>query len=113
MTSIGCVKDQADQPRHGRQAEAARNDRRLLDAARDVFAARGEAATVSAIAERAGVGIGSLYRRYGSKEELLRQLCILAMEETIDAVEEGSRPMILGRGSSATYATASAKGPGP
>ena len=89
MTSIGCVRKQADPPRRGRQAEAAGNDRRLLDAARDVFAARGEAATVSAIAERAGVGIGSLYRRYGSKEDLLRQLCTLAIEQTIDAAKEG------------------------
>ncbi len=64
----------------GRQAEAARNDRPVLDAARDVFARHGADAPVSAIAERAGVGMGSLYRRYGSKADLLRHLCTLAME---------------------------------
>ena len=69
----------------GRQAEARRNDRRVLDAARAVVARYGADAPVSAIAERAGVGIGSLYRRYGSKSEMLRQLCMLAMTATIEA----------------------------
>src|SRR4051794_16726518 len=79
----------AAQPgRRGRQAEAERNDRRVLDAAREIFAAYGAAAPVSAIAERAGVGMGSLYRRYGSKDDLLRQLCVEAMEQSIAAAEE-------------------------
>lgn len=75
----------------GRQAEAARNDRRVLDAAREVFASQGFDAPVSAVAERAGVGIGSLYRRYGSKTELLQRLCVLAMEQASESVEEGLR----------------------
>ena len=75
--------------RRGRQAEAARNDRRLLDAAREVIATKGFDAPVSAIAERAGVGIGSLYRRYASKVELLQQLCVLAMQQAIAAAETG------------------------
>jgi AcrR family transcriptional regulator len=69
----------------GRQAEAERNDRRVLDAAREVFAAHGADAPVAAIAERAGVGMGSLYRRYGSKADLLRELCVQAMEQSIEA----------------------------
>lgn len=56
-----------------RQAEAARNDQRILEAARAVFVAD-PGAPVSAVAERAGVGIGGLYRRYRSKEELLLRL---------------------------------------
>lgn len=75
-------------PRRGRQAEAARNDRLVLDAARAVVARYGADAPVSAIAERAGVGMGSLYRRYGSKDDLLRHLCTLAMESTIRAAEQ-------------------------
>jgi AcrR family transcriptional regulator len=71
--------------RRGRQAEAARNDGLLLDAARMVFTAQGADAPVSAIAARAGVGIGSLYRRYPTKEALLQHLCVLAMEQTIAA----------------------------
>jgi AcrR family transcriptional regulator len=74
--------------RRGRHAEGARNDQRLLDAARDVFAAQGSAATVAAIAARAGLGIGSLYRRYGGKTELLQRLCLLAMGQAITAATE-------------------------
>src|SRR5262245_5045767 len=58
----------------GRQAQAARNDELILQAAREVFLAD-PAAPVSAVAERAGVGIGALYHRYASKEDLLRTLC--------------------------------------
>jgi len=76
-------------PRRGRQAEAQRNDGRVLDAAREVFAEYGAGAPVSAVARRAGVGMGSLYRRYGSKADLLRHLCVLAMEQTIEAAEAG------------------------
>jgi AcrR family transcriptional regulator len=72
---------------HGRQAEARRNDLVVLDAARDVFTAQGAAAPVSAVAERAGVGVGTLYRRYGSKTELLQRLCVLAMEQTLEAAD--------------------------
>lgn len=57
----------------GRQAEAARNDEAIKAAARAVFMAD-PGAPVSAVAERAGVGIGALYRRYASKEELLQRL---------------------------------------
>jgi AcrR family transcriptional regulator len=60
----------------------------VLDAARDVFSARGSAAPIAAVAERAGVGMGSLYRRYGSKAELLQRLCVLAMEQAHAAAEE-------------------------
>jgi AcrR family transcriptional regulator len=73
--------------RRGRQAEAARNDLRVLAAARAVFAEQGADAPVSAIAERAGVGIGSLYRRYGSKDDLLRELCMLAMRQSVSLAE--------------------------
>jgi AcrR family transcriptional regulator len=61
----------------------------VLDAAREVFAAHGANAPVSAVAERAGVGMGTLYRRYGSKTDLLRHLCTLAMEQAIEAAETG------------------------
>jgi AcrR family transcriptional regulator len=77
--------------RRGRQAEAERNDRLVLDAARAVVARYGPDAPVSAIAEQAGVGMGSLYRRYGSKADLLRHLCMLAMNDTIQAAEQALR----------------------
>jgi AcrR family transcriptional regulator len=61
-------------PLSGRKAQAARNDRVIVEAAREVFVAD-PTAPVAAVAERAGVGISALYRRYPSKEDLLRKLC--------------------------------------
>src|SRR3954452_17072890 len=58
----------------GRRGQAARNDTLILDAARDVFLADPKA-PIAAVAERAGVGISALYRRYAGKEDLLRTLC--------------------------------------
>src|SRR6266702_8433695 len=69
----------------GRQAQARRNDLAVLEAARDVFSVQGADAPISAVAERAGVGMGTLYRRYGSKTELLQRLCLLAMEQALAA----------------------------
>lgn len=60
-------------PMSGRRAEAARNDGRILEAAREVFLAD-PGAPIAAVAARAGVGISALYRRYASKEDLLREL---------------------------------------
>src|SRR5215208_5496417 len=70
----------------GRQSEAARNDRRILEAARDVFTADPKA-PISAVAERAGVGISALYRRYKSKEELLQALSLDGLRRYIVEVE--------------------------
>lgn len=72
-----------------RQAEAERNDRALLEAAREVLAADGAHASVAAIAARAGVGIGSLYRRYRTKEELFQRLAVLSLEQYNEAAERG------------------------
>jgi AcrR family transcriptional regulator len=58
----------------GRQAQAAQNDELILKAAQEVFLAD-PTAPISAVAERAGVGIGALYHRYAGKEDLLRTLC--------------------------------------
>jgi AcrR family transcriptional regulator len=60
-------------PLSGRRAQAARNDLLILEAARQVFLADPDA-PVSAVAAQAGVGMSALYRRYPSKELLLRRL---------------------------------------
>ena len=77
----------APTPLSGRRAEAARNDRRILDAARAVFVAD-PGAPIAAVAEHAGVGISALYRRYASKEELLRRLCGDGLKVYIAAATE-------------------------
>ena len=73
-------------PLSGRRAEAARNDGVILQAAREVFLAD-PGAPIAAVAERAGVGIGALYRRYPSKEALLLQLCGDGLQTYIEAAE--------------------------
>jgi AcrR family transcriptional regulator len=60
-------------PLSGRRAQAARNNQRILQAARQVFIAD-PAAPMATVAKQAGVGMGAVYRRYRSKEELLRRL---------------------------------------
>jgi len=54
------------------RADAARNRRRVIDAARRVFAERGLDAGVDTIACEAGVGVGTIYRRFPTKEHLLQ-----------------------------------------
>lgn len=76
-----------DGRRGGRRAEAERNDQVILDAARDVFI-HDPAAPVSAVAERAGVGVGALYRRYSGKDELLRTLCENGLHQFIAIAEQ-------------------------
>jgi AcrR family transcriptional regulator len=76
----------AGTPLSGRRAEAARNDQRILDAARAVFVAD-PGAPIAAVAEHARVGISALYRRYASKEELLRRLCGDGLKAYIAAAE--------------------------
>ena len=70
----------------GRRAQAARNDTAILEAARAVYAADPDA-PIAAVAKRAGVGISALYRRYPSKEVLLRTLCGDGLKESIAAAE--------------------------
>ena len=73
-------------PLSGRKAQAARNDEVILQAARAVFL-DDPGAPIAAVAERAGVGISALYRRYPSKEELLRKLCSDGLAEYTAAAQ--------------------------
>ncbi|MGW0791710.1 TetR/AcrR family transcriptional regulator [Streptomyces sp. NPDC002911] len=53
------------------RADAARNRQRLIAAAHDVFAQRGLDVTLDDIAHHAGVGVGTAYRRFANREELV------------------------------------------
>ena len=72
----------------GRRAEAARNDERIIAAARAVFV-ENPASPISEVARRAGVGISAVYRRFDSKEDLLRRLCSDGLDAFIEAAEAG------------------------
>jgi AcrR family transcriptional regulator len=75
------------QPRlSGRRGQAARNDERILAAAREVFVADPKA-PISAVAARASVGISALYRRWPGKEDLLRQLCRDGLRRYVEEAE--------------------------
>jgi len=62
--------------------DAERNRLRILQAAAEVFTERGLHATLDEVAERAGVGVGTVYRRFPDKETLVEAL----FTERLDAV---------------------------
>ncbi len=69
-----------EEPRRLR-ADAERNRRRLLDAATEIFCERGLEVGVGEIAERAGVGRGTLFRNFASKEALIAAIVVERMRE--------------------------------
>jgi AcrR family transcriptional regulator len=58
----------------GLRADARRNVDALLRAAQEVFAASGVDAPVKAIADRAGVGVGTLYRHFPQRPDLIKAI---------------------------------------
>jgi AcrR family transcriptional regulator len=76
-----------------REAQARATRRSILDAAHELFAAGGYAATtIQAIAERAGVAVQTVYAVFGNKRELLRQLIESAITGDDEAVPITERP---------------------
>jgi AcrR family transcriptional regulator len=69
------------------RADAERNRRRLLDAAAVVFAERGLDASVAEIAKRAGVGQGTVFRRFPSKEHLVAAILADRIDELIASAQ--------------------------
>jgi AcrR family transcriptional regulator len=65
------------------RADAERNRRRLLDAAESMFCERGLDVGVGEIAERAGVGRGTLFRNFPSKEHLIAAIVVERMNDAI------------------------------
>ena len=68
----------------GLRADAERNRRRLLDAAEALFRERGLDVGVAEIAERAGVGRGTLFRNFASKEDLIAAIVVERMSEAVE-----------------------------
>jgi AcrR family transcriptional regulator len=70
------------------RADAERNRQRIVEAARAVFAERGLDAPLDAIAQRAGVGQATLYRRFPRREDLVVASFAPKLAEYAQAVEE-------------------------
>jgi AcrR family transcriptional regulator len=70
------------------RADAARNRRAIVEAAEAEFRARGVDASIDAIADRAGVGVGTLYRNYATKDELMRAILAARAEPLVAEARE-------------------------
>jgi len=69
--------------------DAERNRQRILDAARELFAEQGLGVTLNDIAHHAGVGVGTVYRRFPDKATLVEELFEQQMAEMVALMEEG------------------------
>lgn len=65
------------------RADSLRNRERLLNAARDIFSAGGPGASLEAVAREAGVGIGTLYRHFPTREALFQAVYSREVDELV------------------------------
>ena len=72
------------------RADAARNRQRILDAAEEVFAKEGLSVPIDAVASVAGVGVGTLYRHFPTKEALFQAIVISRLTELVEAARAGA-----------------------
>jgi AcrR family transcriptional regulator len=66
------------------RADAQRNRVRVLEAAEEVLAAEGLSASMRTIAERAGVGLGTIYRHFPTQEALYQAIIVERMQRLVD-----------------------------
>jgi AcrR family transcriptional regulator len=71
-----------------KRADARRNYEKVLTAAREAFAEGGESTALEEIARRAGVGIGTLYRHFPTRQALLEALYVDEVEEVCRSADE-------------------------
>ena len=72
------------------RADAARNRARVLEVAYETFAAEGLAVPIDEIARRAGVGAGTVYRHFPTKEDLFRAV----IEDRIRGIVDDGRALL-------------------
>jgi len=77
-----------------KRADARRNEQALLDAAAKVFVAAGVDAPVRAIAAEAGVGMGTIYRPFPTRADLV----IAVYRHQIDALADAGTTLLASRG---------------
>ncbi|HZU71214.1 MAG TPA: helix-turn-helix domain-containing protein [Acidimicrobiales bacterium] len=71
------------------RADARRNYERLVEAARKVFADQGSSASMEAVAKQAGVGVGTLYRHFPKRIDLVEALWREDVDMLVAAPEQG------------------------
>src|SRR5215216_4777906 len=71
------------------RADAERNRRRILDAAADLFADKGLSVGLDEIAHHAGVGVGTAYRRFPDKRQLIEALFDERLDRLVELAERG------------------------
>jgi len=69
------------------RADAAKNRERILVAAEETFAEEGVSVPVDKVAERAGVGVGTLYRHFPTKEALFEAIVFTRLQQLVEATE--------------------------
>ena len=72
------------------RADAARNRARVLEVAYDTFAAEGLSVPIDEIARRAGVGAGTVYRHFPTKDDLYRAV----VQDRIENLIESGRALL-------------------
>ena len=70
------------------RADAERNRRRIIDAARELFATRGIDITLDEVAAHAKVGVGTVYRRFACKENLIDGVFEQRLEDVLLIAQE-------------------------
>lgn len=70
------------------RADAQRNRARLLEVAQAAFASRGTDASLDEIARRAGVGVGTLYRHFPTRDDLVESLIHAEVVRLVSLSEE-------------------------
>ncbi len=75
------------EPGDGLRSDARRNRERLVAAAREIFASKGIEASVREIAQRAEVGMGTLYRHFPTRDDLVDAVLEDGFEEFVGIAE--------------------------
>ena len=86
MTSTETIPDVRSQ--RPKRADARRNYDKLIGAAREAFTEEGGSASLEEIARRAGVGIGTLYRNFPTRQDLLEAVYVEEVEAVCQTAED-------------------------
>lgn len=96
VNKVGTTRDHSvtaerhEGPPRPMRADALKNRQRILAAAEEVFADQGLSVPVDAVAEKAGLGVGTLYRHFPTKEALFEAIVVAKLDELTEAAERSS-----------------------